>query len=147
MSPVADLLVKTLLILWDEAPMADRNCFEALDKSLRDILRFKHANSYKKPCGGMTVVLGGDFRQILPVVRNGRREHIINASIKRSYLWQHFEVFHLTKNTAKFFVHEPNTAAEDCGVCRVDTTNWKWRHNGLLSPMTCYYKREMIQKQ
>ena len=97
-SPVADLLVKTSLILWDEAPMAHRNCFEALDKSLRDILRFKHANSYKKPFGGMTVVLGGDFRQILPVVKNGRREHIINASIKRSYLWQHFEVFHLTKN-------------------------------------------------
>ena len=51
----------------------------------------------KKPFGGMTVVLGGDFRQILPVVPKGRREHIVNASIKRSYLWNHFEVYNLAK--------------------------------------------------
>lgn len=46
--------------------MAHRNCFEALDKSLRDVLRFTNENSLEKPFGGMTVVLGGDFRQILP---------------------------------------------------------------------------------
>lgn len=97
-SHMADLLTNTSLILWDEAPMAHRNCFEALDKSLRDVLRFTNENSLDKPFGGMTVVLGGDFRQILPVVPKGRREHTINASIKRSYLWQHFEVFKLTKN-------------------------------------------------
>ncbi|XP_062206115.1 uncharacterized protein LOC133907990 [Phragmites australis] len=97
-SHLAELLKKTSLILWDEAPMANRNCFEALDKSLRDILRFTNNNSDKKPFGGMTVVLGGDFRQILPVVTKGRREHIVNASIKRSYLWQHFEIYILTKN-------------------------------------------------
>lgn len=72
---LAELLKKTSLILWDEAPMANRNCFEALDKSLRDILRFNTQNSDQKPFGGMTVVLGGDFRQILPVVPKGRREH------------------------------------------------------------------------
>jgi hypothetical protein len=27
-----------------------------------------------------------------------RREHIVNASIKRSYLWKHFQVFKLTQN-------------------------------------------------
>ncbi|KAJ1295317.1 hypothetical protein BS78_01G215000 [Paspalum vaginatum] len=97
-SPLADLLVKTSLILWDEAPMAHRNCFEALDKSLRDVLRFTNKGSLEKPFGGMTVVLGGDFRQILPVVSKGSRERIINASIKQSYLWQHFEVFKLTQN-------------------------------------------------
>jgi hypothetical protein len=31
---LATLLNKMSLILWDEAPMAHRNCFEALDKSL-----------------------------------------------------------------------------------------------------------------
>jgi len=46
----------------------------------------------------MTVVLGGDFRQILPVIPKGRREHIVNASIKRSYLWNHFEIYELTEN-------------------------------------------------
>jgi hypothetical protein len=89
------LLNKTSLILWDEAPMAHRNCIEALDKSLRDILRCTNENSDKIPFGGMTVVLGGDFRQILHVVTKGRRAHIVNASIKRSYLWSHFIVYRL----------------------------------------------------
>jgi hypothetical protein len=97
-SHLAELLKKTSLILWDEAPMANKHCFEALDKTLRDILRFTNKNSDEKPFGGLTVVLGGDFRQILPVITKGRREQIVNASIKRSYLWKHFEIFELTKN-------------------------------------------------
>ena len=97
-SHLAELLKKTSLILWDEAPMAHRYCLEALDKSLRDILRFTNENSETRPFGGMTVVLGGDFRQILPVIPKGRREHIVNASIKRSYLWNHFEIYELTEN-------------------------------------------------
>jgi ATP-dependent DNA helicase PIF1 len=97
-SHLADLLKKTSLILWDEAPMANKHCFEALDKSLRDILRFTNEKSDEKPFGGMTVVLGGDFRQILPVITKGKREQIVNASIKRSYLWKHFEIFELTLN-------------------------------------------------
>jgi len=97
-SHLAELLKKTSLILWDEAPMAHRHCFEALDKSLRDIFRFTNENRETRPFCGMTVVLGGDFRQILPLIPKGRREHIVNASIKRSYLWSHFEIFKLTKN-------------------------------------------------
>jgi hypothetical protein len=95
---LAALLNKTSLILWDEASMAHRNCFEALDKSLRNILRCTNESSDKIPFGGMTVVLGGDFRQILPVVTKGRREHTVNASIKHSYLWSHFIVYRLKLN-------------------------------------------------
>jgi hypothetical protein len=51
-----------------------------------------------RPVAIPTVVLGGDFRQILPIVPKGRREHIVNASIKRSYLWSHFQNFKLTQN-------------------------------------------------
>jgi hypothetical protein len=54
--------------------MAHRNCFEALDRSLRDILRFSDPQSGEKSFGGKTVVLGGDFWQILPVVAKGRKE-------------------------------------------------------------------------
>jgi len=35
----------------------------------------------KKIFGGKTVVLGGDFLQILPVVPKGGREDIISASL------------------------------------------------------------------
>jgi hypothetical protein len=42
---LAALLNKTSLIIWDEAPVAHKNCFEALDKSLHDILRCTNENS------------------------------------------------------------------------------------------------------
>jgi ATP-dependent DNA helicase PIF1 len=35
----------------------------------------------EKIFGGKTVVLGGDFRQILPVVPKGGREDIVSASL------------------------------------------------------------------
>jgi hypothetical protein len=92
------LLNKTSLIIWDDAHMAHRNYFEALDKSLRDILRCTNENSERMPFGRMIVVLGGDFRQILLIVIKGRREHILNTSIKHSYLWKHFTVYKLKQN-------------------------------------------------
>ncbi|XP_075633419.1 uncharacterized protein LOC142605877 [Castanea sativa] len=71
---------------------------QAVDHSLRDILRFTGSDSANKPFGGKTVVLGGDFRQILPVVAKGRREQIVEASINKSSLWNNCRVFILTKN-------------------------------------------------
>jgi ATP-dependent DNA helicase PIF1 len=43
------------------------------------------------------VVLGGDFRQILPVVPKGGWEDIVSASLPQSHLWQHFMIlrFHI----------------------------------------------------
>ncbi|PRQ28775.1 putative DNA helicase Pif1, helitron helicase-like domain-containing protein [Rosa chinensis] len=35
---LAELVSKTELIIWDEAPMSNKYCFEALDKSFRDII-------------------------------------------------------------------------------------------------------------
>ncbi|XP_019151940.1 PREDICTED: uncharacterized protein LOC109148659 [Ipomoea nil] len=72
-SDLAELLIKTSLIIWDEAPMMHKHCFEALDRTMRDLLRFVDPNSEMKTFGGKTVVLGGDFRQILPVVPKGTR--------------------------------------------------------------------------
>jgi ATP-dependent DNA helicase PIF1 len=44
----------------------------------------KKENISERPFGGMMVVLGGDFCQILPVLPKGRRDNIVTASIKRS---------------------------------------------------------------
>ncbi|GJY66481.1 DNA helicase, partial [Tanacetum coccineum] len=60
-SQLADLLRHTNLIIWDEAPMNDRRCFEALDRCLKDIL-----DSPDVLFGGRSIMLGGDFRQTLP---------------------------------------------------------------------------------
>ena len=62
-SPLADLIRRARVIVWDEAPMAHRHLLEALDRTLRDIMMDD------QPFGGKVLVLGGDFRQILPVVR------------------------------------------------------------------------------
>ncbi|XP_075106440.1 uncharacterized protein LOC107808779 isoform X1 [Nicotiana tabacum] len=97
-TPLSKLIVKTKLIIWDEAPMMHRYCFEALDRTLRDILRFKDASNLDRLFGGKTVVLGGDFRQILPVIPKGTRQDIVNVTLNSSYLWNHCQVLKLTKN-------------------------------------------------
>ncbi|XP_019175761.1 PREDICTED: uncharacterized protein LOC109171086 [Ipomoea nil] len=78
--------------------MMHKFCFEALDRSMRDIMRVKNPNTLDMTFGGKTVVLGGDFRQILPVIPKGTRKDIVGASINASYLWRSCKVFKLTKN-------------------------------------------------
>lgn len=97
-SELAELLKVTKLIIWDEAPMAHKFCFEALDKSLRDIMSY--SNNANSPFGGKVIVFGGDFRQILPVILRGSRSDIINATINASYLWEYCHVLRLTKNVS-----------------------------------------------
>jgi PIF1-like helicase len=50
------------------------------------------------PFGGKFILCGGDWRQILPVVPRARPADIVKASLKSSYLWQHFHVLHLHEN-------------------------------------------------
>nr|GEV35444.1 ATP-dependent DNA helicase PIF1-like [Tanacetum cinerariifolium] len=97
-SDLEALLNKTKLIIWDEAPMMNKHCFEALDKTLRDILCGTNTNSLNIPFGGKVIVFGGDFRQILPVITGGTRQDIVHASLNSSYLWDHIHVLRLTKN-------------------------------------------------
>ncbi|CAN1750783.1 ATP-dependent DNA helicase PIF1 [Linum perenne] len=72
---LARLMESASLIVWDEAPSP---CY--------------------KPFGGKTVILGGDFRQTLPIVPNGGREDNLNASLTRSYLWNHCTLLELRTN-------------------------------------------------
>ena len=67
------------LIIWDEGPMAHKFYFEALDRSLRDVIKAK--SSSDKIFGGKVMVFGGDFRQILPVIPKGSQSDIVNATI------------------------------------------------------------------
>ncbi|KAG5531642.1 hypothetical protein RHGRI_026310 [Rhododendron griersonianum] len=88
----AELFKETKLIIWDEVPMQHKYCVEAVDRTLRDI------RDNPKPFGGITVVLGGDFRQILPVVPKGIREEIVNASLRHSDMWDDIYVLTLNLN-------------------------------------------------
>ncbi|KAK9740196.1 hypothetical protein RND81_03G018300 [Saponaria officinalis] len=95
---LTELLIRTKLIIWDEAPMMHRHCFEALDRSLRDVMRFSEDGDCSQPFGGKVVVFGGDFRQILAVIPKGGRQDVVHASLCSSYLWHSCKVLKLTKN-------------------------------------------------
>ncbi|XP_016192222.1 uncharacterized protein LOC107633101 [Arachis ipaensis] len=86
------------LIIWDEAPMTKKLAFKAPDRMLRDIMVSVSDRNKDLPFGGKVVVLGGDFRQVLPVIPKGSRAEIVMASINFSVLWKYCEVLRLTKN-------------------------------------------------
>lgn len=68
---LAGLLKLTYLIILDEALMANRFLFEALDKILKYIMS-EHTMASKK-IGGKVVFFGVDFRQILLIIPRGSR--------------------------------------------------------------------------
>ncbi|KAK9065378.1 hypothetical protein SSX86_016761 [Deinandra increscens subsp. villosa] len=92
-SPLAGLLRQTSLVIWDEAPMTDRRCFECLDRTLQDILDKRGV-----PFGGKSVLLGGDFRQTLPIKKRAGKAKVIASSLPKSYMWPHFRIIKLTEN-------------------------------------------------
>ena len=70
------VLRKARLLVWDEAPMAPWEALECVDRLLRDLME------QDQPFCGKVLVLGGDFRQVLPVMPHSSREDIIGHSLK-----------------------------------------------------------------
>ncbi|XP_071699224.1 uncharacterized protein [Rutidosis leptorrhynchoides] len=97
-SKLVELIRRTKLLIWDEAPTGNKMCVETLDRSMRDICRQSNPDSMDTLFGGKTVVFGGNFRQILPVIQKGKREDIVDASLNSSYLWDYVTVLTLTVN-------------------------------------------------
>ena len=87
---LAKLLKEASAIVIDETTMAHKTMYEAMNGTFHDIL------NNTLTFGGIPVLLCGDFRQLLPVVKSGTRAQIVKASIKRSYLWRNIKVRHLT---------------------------------------------------
>ncbi|XP_073121737.1 uncharacterized protein [Henckelia pumila] len=89
---LAELIRRASGIVWDEAPMANRYAFESVNKTFQEIMK----NMF--PFGGKTMIFGGDFRQVLPVVKRGSAREQIAASISRSTFWNNANVIHLYQN-------------------------------------------------
>ncbi|XP_022024880.1 uncharacterized protein LOC110925221 [Helianthus annuus] len=49
---LGELIKRATLIIWDEAPMTHKHCFEALDRTMRDISRSSQPNMQSRPFGG-----------------------------------------------------------------------------------------------
>jgi len=92
-SDTAKLIRNTSLIIWDEAPMTHKHCFEALDRTCRDVTGVDEA------FGGKVVVFLGDFRQVLPIVPRGNTFQQIQASLRRSkIIWPRVAIRKLEVN-------------------------------------------------
>jgi hypothetical protein len=72
--------------------MMHRYVYESLDRTLQDVL------GVKKPFGGVPILLGGDWRQTLPVVKRATKAAQFASTLKASPLWPHFQILKLTKN-------------------------------------------------
>ncbi|XP_012853867.1 PREDICTED: uncharacterized protein LOC105973392 [Erythranthe guttata] len=62
--------------------------------------------------GGKVVVLGGDFRQILPVVLKASRQDIVHSTVNSSPLWHFCRVMKLSKNITLQSCSSPSNADE-----------------------------------
>jgi hypothetical protein len=94
---LSELISQTSLIVWDEAPVNHKYCFEALDRSLRDILSYSNPTNQGNVFGGITIAFGGDFCQTLPVIQNSTKQQILHACIVNSYLWNKCILLQLTE--------------------------------------------------
>ena len=86
------------VIIWDEAPMANKDNFRVVDLLLQDIMKREDPRLEHVPFGGKVFICSGDWRQILPVVPRGNRGSIIDACLKSSPLWRHFVIWKLEEN-------------------------------------------------
>ncbi|CAF4333618.1 unnamed protein product [Rotaria sp. Silwood2] len=91
-SKEAEEIRKTEVFIWDEAPMDPSYALNAVDILLRDIMNIDAL------FGGKIMIFGGDFRQVLPVIRFANRSDLIAASLKSSAFWPYFKVMHLHQN-------------------------------------------------
>jgi ATP-dependent DNA helicase PIF1 len=84
--------------VWDEVVMMHMHVFEAVNRSLQDIMAVINLGFKFLPFGDLVVVFGNDFRQILLVVPHGTRGDVVTAALNRSSIWQHVHVFKLHTN-------------------------------------------------
>ncbi|XP_078436724.1 uncharacterized protein LOC144707477 isoform X1 [Wolffia australiana] len=96
-SMIGRQILSASIIIVDEAPMMHRHVYETLDRSIRDLMKTIDPYLENVPFGGK-VVMGGNFRQMLPVIHNGSRAMIVNSALNRSAVWRHCSVFRLKTN-------------------------------------------------
>ena len=80
-SGTTELLHRAALVIWDEVAMTKRQAVETLNRTLRDIM------DCDQPFDGKVMLFRGDFGQVLPMVSQGTRAQITDATLLKSYIW------------------------------------------------------------
>ena len=90
----AEVLRRAQLIVWDEASMIPKPALDCVDRLLRDI------TGCDVPFGAKVILLGGDFRQILPVLPRGSEADVVANTILQHPTMRDgtFRRFTLTRN-------------------------------------------------
>ncbi|KIM65901.1 hypothetical protein SCLCIDRAFT_51854, partial [Scleroderma citrinum Foug A] len=69
--PRGELIRSASIVIWDEAPMANRAVLGCVEEVCRIVM------GNNKPFGGKVIILLGDFRQTCPVIRGGTRAQVV----------------------------------------------------------------------
>lgn len=80
-----ELLCAAKVIIWDEMLCNHKQLYEAA---------YRATDCFK----GKVLICMGDWRQIMPIVKHGVRQEVVQACIKSSYLWSEFAILKLTIN-------------------------------------------------
>lgn len=119
-SELAQLIQEASLIKWDEAQILHHHRFEAIDRTLNDILKFTENCLGNHTFWGRLYVLGGNFWRTLPIVPKQRREATSFSTIIESEIWNQCHVLCLKKNM-HILAHDFSTYAR----CELNQfTNW-----------------------
>jgi ATP-dependent DNA helicase PIF1 len=84
-SNYAALINAAQVIVIDEVSMQDRYVLEYLDRLLRSICG---PQFHDIPFGGKIMIIGGDWKQLLPVIPGKGSEVQFTRSVKSSSLWK-----------------------------------------------------------
>ncbi len=76
-SDMGKFLILAKVIVWDEAFMSHKNNILVVDKLLKDLTGNK-----EELFGGKIVILSGDPRQTLPIIKHGSKAQVIYSCIK-----------------------------------------------------------------
>lgn len=99
-SQLAALIRRARLIVWDEAPMMHRYQLEALDLTLRDVMKTVDPNLEKKPFGlwrqGRRA--RGRLSADAACAEEASRAQILDAALTRADCWGKFTIFRLSEN-------------------------------------------------
>jgi hypothetical protein len=99
------------LIVWDEAPMMNKEVMNAAHRTMCSVFR---VDPDEAPAfAGVPVLIMGDFRQVLPVVSHGSAAAVVDATLMRSVIWPRCRVLLLTVNER---VQQARRAAEAAAV-------------------------------
>lgn len=94
-----ELLQNASVIIWDEMICNHKELYEAAYRATQGFYGKPHKSySYLLMNAGKIIIAMGDWRQIMPIVKRGVKQEVLDACIKSSFLWQEFTVLRLDIN-------------------------------------------------